>query len=290
MALTTGIIFGLLVMFFWGISKVIINPAIKRIGPCYALFYEQVFVVLPLIIFSLFYTKMYIPSQGTMIRITIAVIAGAIPIYFYFKAMEIGKVSLVTPIANSASIITVFLSYLLYKEVLATPQIAAVMLLIAGVLLISFRYSELKRLKFSRTTIPGAKFAFITMVGWGIYFFLIKPIILEIGPLLSAVYLETGIFLIISLAFIFKSMKSRSIEGFNGVGIYVFFGGLTTAAGSLFFNLAVEKSAVSLIYPLANSSLLITAIASYIFLKERIELNQKIAIFLILLGIILISV
>lgn len=290
MALTTGIIFGLLVMFLWGISKVIIRPAISRIGPFYSLFYEQFFVILSLAMPLLFYVKPYVPPQGIMLRIAVAVVVGTIPIYFFFRAMDIGKMSLVTPIANSSSIITILLSYLFYKEILTSKQVFAVVLLITGVILISFRYSEIRKLRFSRKLISGAEFALITMVGWGFYFSLIKPIVVELGPMLSVLYLEGGIFTILLAIFIISCIKNGAVVKPGRSLPYVFFGGFTTALGALFFNMAIRNSAVSLIYPLANSSLLVTVIASYIFLKERIEFNQKIAIFLVSIGIILVSV
>lgn len=289
MALSQGIIFGLLVMLLWGLAKVIIKPAINRIGPYYALLYEQVIVVISIITFSLFYAAPYVPSREILIMIAAIAVIGAIPIYFLFKAMSVGKVSLVAPIANSSSLLTVFLSYIFYREILSGRQLIAVFLLIIGVLLISFRYSEIRRLRLSRKIIPGAKFAFITMIGWGLYFFLIKPIIVELGPVLSAMYLETGILIVLSVIFFIDVFRSKSAAKPGKAFFYVFFGGITTAAGVLFFNMGVEKSGVSIMYPLASSSLLVTVLASVIFLKERIELNQKIAIFLILLGIILIS-
>lgn len=289
MALTTSIILGLFVMVLFGSAKVIIKPAINRIGPYNSLFYEQIFVAFPLLAFSFFYADPYIPSKKILMLLIAAVIIGAIPIYAFFKAMSIGKVSLVTPIASSSSIITVFLSYTFYKESLSITQIFAVFLLIIGVLLVSFRYSKIRRLMSSGKLIPGAKFAFITMLGWGLYFAIIKPIVMEIGPVLSAAYLETGIFAIIAVFFFIGALKNRSMTKPGKARIYILFGGITTAIGSLLFNVSIEKAPVSLIYPIVNSSLLITSIASYIFLRERIELNQKIAILMILAGIVLIS-
>ncbi|MFC1755406.1 EamA family transporter, partial [Thermoproteota archaeon] len=118
-----------------------------------------------------------------------ALVIGSAAIYFYFRAMHKGKVSLVAPIAHASSLLTVILSFMFYGEKLSTTQYIAVILLIIGVILLSFRYSELKKLKLSKRLIPGAEFALLTMLGWGLYFFLIKPVIVTLGPLLAVLYL-----------------------------------------------------------------------------------------------------
>jgi transporter family protein len=281
--LNTSILFGLLTMFLWGISKVIVRPAIKKIGPYYALFYEHIVVAIVLSIFCLPFVDIVIPTGKILIYLIAAIIIGALAIYLFFKSIDQGKVSISAPIAQSSVILTILLSFIFYGESLSGMQMIAIILLIIGVILVSFRYHEIMKLNFSRT-IPGAKLALLTLVGWGIYFFLIKPIVVNLGPLLSVWYLETGMAVLIAIPVIFKGIKNP-----GKTIIYPLFSGTFVAIGSLSFNLGIEKMAVSLFYPIVNSSVFITAIFSRIFLKEKLDINQKIAIFLIILGLVLIS-
>ena len=280
----SSILFGLMAMFFWGIAKVIVKPAINRIGPYHALFYEHLVVAIVLSIFCIPFVDFVIPSGKILLLLIAAIIIGALAIYLFFKSIDQGKVSLSTPIAQSSVILTVILSFMFYGEVLSGMQLTAIILLILGVILVSFRYSEIRRLDFSRT-IPGAKFALLTLVGWGLYFFLIKPIVVALGPLLSVWYLETGVSVLIAIPLLFKGLKNP-----GKTMIYPLFSGTFVAIGSLSFNLGIEKMAVSLFYPIVNSSVFITVICSRIFLREKLDINQKIAIFLILIGLVLISI
>ncbi|MCX6707257.1 MAG: EamA family transporter [Candidatus Woesearchaeota archaeon] len=280
---STSILFGLMAMFFWGISKVIAKPAIKRIGPYHALFYEHLVVAIVLSICCIPFVDIAIPTGNTLLLLIAAIIIGALAIYLFFKSIDQGKVSLSTPIAQSSVILTVVLSFIFYGETLSGMQLIAIILLIIGVILVSFKYSEIVKLNFSRT-IPGARLALLTLVGWGIYFFLIKPIVIALGPLLSVWYLETGMSILIAIPLLFKGIKNP-----GKTMIYPLFSGTFVALGSLSFNLGIEKMAVSLFYPIVNSSVFITAICSRIFLREKIDINQKIAIFLIILGLVLIS-
>lgn len=281
---STSILFGLMAMFFWGISKVIVKPAIKKIGPYYALFYEHLIVAIVLSIFCIPFVDIVIPTGKILMYLIAAIIIGALAIYFFFRSMDQGKVSLSAPIAQSSVILTVILSFIFYGESLSNMQLVAIILLILGVILVSFRYSEIARLDFSRT-IPGARLALLTLVGWGIYFFLIKPIVIALGPLLSVWYLETGVSVLIAIPLMFRGLKNP-----GKAIVYPLFSGTFVALGSLSFNLGIEKMAVSLFYPIVNSSVLVTVLCSWIFLKEKLDINQKIAIFLILLGLILISI
>ncbi|MFO8015473.1 MAG: DMT family transporter [Candidatus Woesearchaeota archaeon] len=284
MALAEGIIFGLIAMLGWGASKVIVKPAIRKLGPYNALLYEHIFLALLLVIFSAPFIKPVIPGTRTLVLLISAVIIGSLAIYSLFRAFDIGKVSVTSPIAHSATLITVVLSILFYDESLTTVQMLAVAFLIAGVIMISFRYSDLKKLRL-RNTAPGAGFAALTMLGWGIYFFMIKPIVMELGPLLSVVYLETGITIIIAVPLLLKKARlpDRTVY-------YTIFSGAAVALASWAFNMGIRTAPVSIVYPVANSSVLVTLLLSYIFLKERLESNQRLAIALIIIGLVLVSI
>ena len=90
---------GLIAMFFWGIAKVISKPAINRIGPYYAVCYEHLSVALVLLIaFLVSGAKLLMPTGTTIYYLIAAVVIGALAIYFFFKAMHLGKVSLTAPV------------------------------------------------------------------------------------------------------------------------------------------------------------------------------------------------
>ncbi|MBD3313944.1 EamA family transporter [Candidatus Woesearchaeota archaeon] len=282
MAIETGILLGIIVMLLWGFSKIPAKKAMGIIGPYYSLLYEHI-VVGFLVLLIIPFTEFVLPSIRISIWLLCAALIGAVGISFLFRAMDEGKVSIVSPIAHSAAIITVILSYLFLGERISPLKWLAVGLMILGTILISFRYSDIMRLKFSNA-VPGVKYALIAMLGWGAFYFAVKPVVDDLGPLLATVYLEVLVSLFIAVPLIFRGIRKpgRALK-------YSLTSGVCVAAASLLFNSAIEKSAVSLIYPLASSAPFISVILSFIMLGERIELNQKLAILLIIPGIIIAS-
>ncbi|HLC98678.1 MAG TPA: DMT family transporter [Candidatus Nanoarchaeia archaeon] len=283
MAIENGILFGLLVVVLWGFAKIPAKKAMGIIGPYYALFYEHLVVALVVVLGAFPFIDFAIPSRDIMLTIIAAAVIGAFGIYFLFRGMHDGKVSIVSPIAHSSAIITVLLAYIIYDEKMTLIKWVSVALLITGTMLISFKYSSLRKLRLSGV-LPGVKYAFLAMILWGAFFFAIKPIVVSLGPLLAAVYVEVGVSALIAVPLIFKGLRSP-----GKATKYFVASGTAVAAASILFNAAIERSAVSLIYPLASSSPLITVILSYFLLEERIETNQKIAILLIIPGIIMAS-
>lgn len=284
MALAEGILFGLIVMFLWSFTKVVVKPAITKIGPYYSLFYEHLIVAAALAIFIMPSTGLAIPSQKMILLILISALVGAFSIYFMFRAIGEGKVSVVSPIMQSSSVVTVFLAFLIYKEPVSADKIMFIIMLIFGIILLSFRYSDIRKMHISKA-VPGIGFALLSMVGGGIYYLLVKPVVMDLGPMLSTLYLEACISLVIAVPLIWKGIKNP-----GKAVIYTFFSGSAVAAASLLFNKGIEVAPLSIIYPLASSYPVLTAVWSYIFLKERIELNQKIAILIIIASIIMIAI
>ena len=284
MAITQGIIFGLITMLGWGAAKVIVRPAIRRLGPYNALFYEHIVVALALILISAPFISPFVPGTRILALLAGAIIIGSLAIYSLFRAFDKGKVSVTSPIAQSATIITVVLSYFIYNESLSLLQIFAVILLIIGVIFVSFKYSDIRKLRL-KSTVPGAGFAALTMLGWGLYFFMIKPVVVELGPLLSVVYLEVGISVLIAVPLLFRKVRlpDRSV-------VYTLFSGIAVALAAWSFNMGIQRAPVSIVHPVANSSVLITVLLSAVFLRERIDSNQKIAICLIIAGLVLVSI
>ncbi len=284
MVLQQGLIFAIITLLGWGASKVVVKPAIRSMGPYNALFYEHLFVALALALFSSPFIDLVMPGTGILLLLAGAMIVGALAVYSLFRAFDIGKLSITAPIAQSATIFTVLLSYFIYEEQVSLLQALAIVLLIIGVIMISFRYSDLKRIRVSRAA-PGAGFAALTMVGWGLYYFMIKPVVIELGPLLSVVYLEVGILVMIALPLLLGKARvpDRTV-------CWTFFSGILVALAAWAFNMGIMRAPVSIIHPVANSSVLVTVLLSRLFLKERIETNQKAAIFLIITGLIFISI
>jgi len=71
--------------------------------------------------------------------------------------------------------------------------------------------------------------------------------------------------------------------------IIIIFSGILDVFGLLTYNMGISTEFVSIVAPISSAFPVVTIILAYIFLKERMVLNQKIGAVLILTGLILIS-
>jgi uncharacterized membrane protein len=99
-------------------------------------------------------------------------------------------------------------------------------------------------------------------------------------------------FIIWNLYYItYSKERMTSNNGTKKVGI--FWGVLSVALftlGSIFIYLAFESGLVSLVSPITNGYPILTVVIAHSFLKEKLTINQKIAIALFIFGTILVGV
>ncbi|MBW6461842.1 MAG: EamA family transporter [DPANN group archaeon] len=113
------------------------------------------------------------------------------------KALSLGKLGIMSPIANSSIIFTVLFSVLLFNESLTSIKLGSILLIVLGVIFISVNFKDLKNYNiFSLAN--GIPYALISCVLWGLMFTLYKIPVIVIGPILTALIIEIGIFIISS--------------------------------------------------------------------------------------------
>jgi len=77
-------------------------------------------------------------SKHNLLFLCISGLATGLSWIFYFKAMQLGKVSQVAPVDKLSVALTIILSVVFLKEVLTVKMIAGALLIIAGTLVLIF--------------------------------------------------------------------------------------------------------------------------------------------------------
>ena len=273
-------------MLGWGLHKVFAKKLIQRIGPYSGLVYTNSFLVSVVVIYCLFTGTFAVPSLKIFILIIVLALLGALGVASFYKSMDIGKLSVVVPVANVYSALIVVFALVFFRERMAVLQFAAILLAIAGTLLISFKFSELKRLNLKNAQ-KGVHYAIFTALMWGIIFFMMKIIVDELGIFVASLYFESFVLLFILLPALFgikkiKRMRKEDAYFFLGSGILV-------TIGALAYNAGIKLELVSIVGPLSAASLMVAVLASWLFLKEKIDINQKIAVAMIFAAVILLA-
>ncbi|MCK5039609.1 MAG: DMT family transporter [Candidatus Aenigmarchaeota archaeon] len=283
---TLAILFGLISMLGYGLSNGLTKVPLLKIGNIKTVFYRGIFANILLLITTLFYLpKINFSLNYILIAFLISTIAYLSIIAFY-KALKIGKIGLVSPVANSSVIFTILFSIIFFSESLSAIQAFSVLLIISGITLISINFSDLKNSHFLKTS-SGIPHALITCLLWGLMYFLFKIPVMVIGPILTTFIIECGILL---YSGIHLKISKTSFDIPNPVILtYIFFVAFFGVIGTLFFNLGIKIYDVSIIAALTFSSPIVVALYGRFIYKEKLTLSQWLAILLILTGIICIS-
>lgn len=162
----------------------------------------------------------------------------------------------------------------------------SIILILVGVILISLDFNDLKNSHlFKRSS--GIPYALITCFLWGLVYFLFKIPVNVLGPILTSFILELGI-LLYSGIHISLSKSGYSLSN-KKILLYVFLVAFFGAIGTLFFNLGIKNYNVSIVAALTFANPLVATLYGKIVYKEKLYLQQYMAIALMIIGVILIS-
>ncbi len=273
-------------MLGFGLGNGISQVPIKKIGARRVIFFRSIFMSLILFMVLLFFLS-ETDFSPTYILITFVIsLIGYIPLVTFYKALKIGKVGIISPIASSSVVFTILFSIIFFKESLNQMQLFAILVIIFGIVLISINFKDIKNSNLFKIS-SGVPFALITCVLWGLVFFLFKIPVNVLGPILTSFIIEFG-----NLVYSGINLKISKI-GFKlpdkKTLTYIFILALCVTVGSLFYNLGIRVSDVSIVAALYSSNPLVATLYGKFVYKEKLKMQQYFAIFLMLIGIVLVS-
>jgi len=285
---TSGIFFGIISMLGWGIGDFAIALASRKVGILKSLFYNYLVGSFFLIIFFYFVKLPFTVTSTSFILSFIGGVLHLFAAFFFYKGLRVGKISLVSPIASSYSLVIVLAAIIFIKETLSLIQLVAIGQIIIGNFLISANIKDLiLHTKFKKND-PGIPYAFLTMFMWGIGFLFINQAVKISGPFIPNLILYiTGLVLFSFYIFIKNVPVSINLE--RSTLTYILVNGAGSALAYTCYSLGIGKNLASVISPIASSFPLITVSLSLVLLKERISIGQFVGILLTMAGIIILS-
>jgi drug/metabolite transporter (DMT)-like permease len=145
-----GIFYAFTALFAWGIGDFLIQRSARRFGTAAALFYVCLFFAflpLPFVwreLLSIFF------ALGTGLWLLVATgLVNLLASALDFAALRIGKIAVVEPIYALEIIFTPIIGALFLSEALSASQLAAVLVMVTGVFLVSTKsFRHLRQIKF----------------------------------------------------------------------------------------------------------------------------------------------
>lgn len=290
-----AVIAGLGGMLGWGLADFFAKKTIDEVGDIVSLAWGHVFgttVLFILIIYKLLvYGKQISLPQGLQVWFLLLVfgIVQAIVYFFVYKGFGKGQLSILNPVFASFSGITAILSIVIFGEVVSGHILWGLITLFLGILFISSDFEALKSKRFSFAHIPGFKeiiFATILAAFWTLFW---DKFVGGKDWLSYAFFMYA--FMTLTILVIAKGRRINLFVVKPSIWKFFFLIGLCETVAYLAISLGYSTTSLtSVIALLSGAFSLPTIILAYAFLKERISTLQTVGSFIIIVGIILLSI
>lgn len=289
MVFEIGILFALASMFSWGTADFFAKKAVDRVGYVKSMLIVQVFALMPLAIYAFATSQLPAMSVGLLLVTSVAALGGVGGYYFFFKGLQKGNISIVSPVSSSYAIVPVVFSYFLYGEVLSPLQLAGIAAIFVGVFLASTRLDELRK-SIREGATNGVFEALMATVTWGTTYTLLKIVVDGAGPVMGALVTRVIMMLFSIVLFGRGALGDKSKLPGRTILLFLVAAGFLDMIGLMSYNMGITTQLVSIVSPISAIYSAVTVVLAYIFLKERIANNQKAGIVSILAGLLLISI
>ena len=268
------IFFAILSALGFGLANGLAQQYVRDIGIARTLLVRS--IVSALILAALFVLWPHPLSVEGVVVAAIVAVFGIVAVYAFYRALGVGISGIVTPIANSAVIVTVLTAALVFSESLSTLHYLLIGMIILGVIALSHDGSRLA----SR----GIGFALLAMVGWGLsYAFLIIPTMM-VGPIATPLVGELLIVLLAGSIVLYRreSVPRSSLVPLTAIGVCI-------VAGVAGFTFALDSTPVSIVAAISASNPLVTALYMRVVHGESLSTLQRIGSVLVFAGVIVLS-
>lgn len=284
MNISIGILFGIIAMICWGVADFFVAKAVRKAGAFKTFLWSRIIgVILMFLVFALFFGFPVLSISA----ISIILVTGLLSVISYlafYKGLQVGKVSIISPIAACWAVVTVILSLVFLDEKMTAVQGIGATLAIIGAVLTSFRLHDLYKLK---NPAKGLGYAIIALFAWGVLFVFIDVLVSELSWFLPML-LTGGVSIIYLLAYSGAAKKNISFP--KNVWLFVILIGILEVIAFLSYGIGITSEYTAIVAPVSAAFPAVTIFLARLFLKERLEMNQKIGVISVLAGLIVLAV
>lgn len=245
------------------------------------------------IIYSLFYSVNQGDSLWAINGILFGVSAGllwGLGLLLFYRGLEIGPVSLVSPIGGAYPLITTIIVIVIFGETLTTTQIVGIILIVFGITVASGIY-EFKKSK--QKIAKGVMYGILTFIAWGIAFALLGESVSSLGWQ-KAAFLEiwSQLLMVVVLLPILLGRKVYSIQKPSLLkNKYILGAALLQLFGLVVFDIGLSSTTSSAVITAISASYpALTIFLAIKHLKEKNKIIQLMGAFITVIGVIILSI
>lgn len=282
--MSDGFVLGSLAALAWGLADVSVTYLSRRGGFFTTLLYTQTAGVALLVVVALALDDLP-GASGAELLALVALGPVAVAAYAgFYRALELGPIAIVSPIASSNGAIVVLLAVLVLGESLTALQAVGCVLVLGFIGLAALEPGGGR----AEEGANGIRLALVTAVSFGIYLFGLATISEELGWLLPILVARTAAVAILAAVAAAWPPPRRGSLGRLGV-LGCMGAGALDAAGYLAFNRGGEIGEVAITSAAAAAYPVIPILVGLLALREQIAWRQLVGVAGVLGGMVVLS-
>lgn len=280
------IAFGLAAALCWGTSDFAAKISAGRIGALRtALFLQYIGGLLLLLVAAQDLPRLWLFPTATYFTLGLGAINAAAA-FSLFKGFEVGRLSIISPIASSYPALSTVLAVLLLNEHVSMIRFAAILAILTGIVLVSIQRPS-ERLD-KRQLAAGVGYAMVAFFALGFMFFALKLVVGNLGAFLPVLLVRLMSAIVLTGAVLLTPSGRPRGKSSSYLPI-VFVIGIVDTLGNITYNLGILGGAVSVVATISGLFSAVTVILAFIVLKERLAKHQAIGLLAILVGVSIIG-
>jgi drug/metabolite transporter (DMT)-like permease len=278
-----GFLLGASAALVWGLTDILVVHSARRVGVVRSLLAVQGSGVLLLALLAVLLGVDLSVSGGQWAAIA-ALGAVSVGAYLgFYKALELGPIAIVSPIASSNGAMIVVLAVIVLGESLTAGQTVGIALVLTFIVLASV---EPTAERLSGTS--GIRLALAATVVFGLYLFFLTTLADDLGWLLPILLTRA-----VAVALIVALFAARPDGQSRPLGKLVLAAcagaGTLDALGYLLFNRGAEIGEVAITSAAASSYPLIPILVGLVAFRERVAWHQLVGVAGVLIGMVVLS-
>jgi drug/metabolite transporter (DMT)-like permease len=279
-----GFVLGTLSAITWGLADVLVTYVSRRGGFFKTLLLSQIFGLALLVVVALALDDLPGPSRAQLLAL-VALGPVAVAAYAgFYRALELGPIAIVSPIASANGAVVVLLAVLVLDESLTAMQ-ALGCILVLGFIVLAAREPSSEP---SEGNGNGIRLALIASIAFGGYLFVLATMSDELGWLVPILIARSVTVAIVSAVAVARPPPSPGTLGRLGV-LGCVGAGLLDACGYLVYNRGAEVGEVAITSAAASAYPVIPILVGLFALRERIAWHQLVGVGGVLCGMVVLS-
>ncbi len=277
-----GILLSLSSLLSWTFSDLLAKKTLQKQALWFISFWGQLFGGIAILAIGIFMGEIQSLAWESWPWVLLLSVLNVFGMFCFYKAIQSKGVALSLPVIYSWSIPSIFLGMIFLDQFPSTLQWLGVCGAIFGIFLVSVDT------KAKHWVDKGTLYAFLSMLTWAIFYFLIR----EPSQVHGEWFLSSGIKIgsaLFALPFLFKEGHSLSGTLKNlswSLGLI----GVLDALGLIFLTTALQISSTAIVTGIISTTPVVVAFFGVFLFKEKVTHQQKLGILISTIGLILLVI